>query len=505
MNSAKGTEAGLKTLTIHADRFAPVLLCPRMRGRYAPVHVGQEVDQIWLTPTPGDPAARVVVDGVTVDAGQPYGPIRLQPGRNAVTLEVTAEDGVTRCVFTPRLYRDYPGPAWRQVSGTSPWLPRDSAGELVFDGRMWLLGGYTPEPARDVWCSRDGATWTHTGEVSASRSGIDIPMTWVFDGRMWVADMDGLLFASVDGADWSLVTDQAPWRGRGAAGAATFDGRMWVMGGAAGGRFLNDVWSSGDGVHWTRELETAPWSARMIHHTPLVMDGRMWLIGGAAMGDYYPFRTYQDVWCTEDGRHWKKVLDEAPWRGRIWGSTAVYRDRLWVLGGFRSEPAWENLGDVWYSVDGVQWNELSCPATCRHSGSANAPVVVDHSRWELRHEMSVYDHDGKLWVVGGMVWPLMNDVWSLDIAGLTFVTQPVVEDFAGTRYDYRARADFNRSRGRLQYRLVDSPAWLSVDSGTGLVEGVSPGPGDVTVTVEARDAAGETACQRYTLHILPAG
>jgi hypothetical protein len=117
--------------------------------------------------------------------------------------------------------------------------------------------------------------------------------------------------------------------------------------------------------------------------------------------------------------------------------------------------------------------------------------------------MSVYAFDGKLWVVGGMVWPLMNDVWSLDIPGLTFLTQPVIEDFVGTRYVYRARADFNRSRDKVRYRLVDSPAWLRVDAETGLVEGTAPTPGDAQVTIEAGDAAGETARQSYTLHILP--
>jgi hypothetical protein len=327
---------------------------------------------------------------------------------------------------------------------------------------------------------------------------------FVFMNKMWVSDVEGVLFSSADGADWSRVTDAAPWRGRrSAAGSVVFHDRMWVLGGAAKGRFLNDIWSSNDGVHWTLEVENAPWSPRTLHNTPLVLDGKMWIIGGAATGDYYPFRTYTDVWSSPDGRNWTRVTDEAPWPGRTWGSTVVYKDRLWLLGGFRSEPTWENLGDVWYSTDGADWRRLSLPATCRHSGSSNVPVVVNNSIWAPRHEMSVYAFDGKLWVVGGMVWPLMNDVWSLDIPGLTFLTQPVIEDFVGTRYVYRARADFNRSRDKVRYRLVDSPAWLRVDAETGLVEGTAPTPGDAQVTIEAGDAAGETARQSYTLHILP--
>jgi hypothetical protein len=116
--------------------------------------------------------------------------------------------------------------------------------------------------------------------------------------------------------------------------------------------------------------------------------------------------------------------------------------------------------------------------------------------------MSVYALDGKLWVVGGMVWPLVNDVWCLEIPGLSFVTRPVVEEFVGTRYTYRARADFNAGRGGIRYRLAAGPSWLSVDPETGTVEGTAPAAGDVEVAIEARDGSGETARQNYRLHVV---
>ena len=112
-------------------------------------------------------------------------------------------------------------------------------------------------------------------------------------------------------------------------------------------------------------------------------------------------------------------------------------------------------------------------------------------------------HDGKLWVVGGNAWPLQNDVWSLEIAGLTFVTQPVVEEFATAQYTYRARADFNRSGGPVRYRLVEGADWLSVDAETGTVTGIAPEGGETRVTLEALDDTGETAQQHYALHVIP--
>jgi hypothetical protein len=500
-SAAAAGDAGLKELTLMSERFAPVKLAPRMRNRYAPVHVAQDVDVVRLTATPKDPGAEVHINGVKVPAGGESPDIPLRPGLNSATVEVTAPDGKTKIIFSPKVFRDYPGPAWKKVADKSPWMPRDSAGELVFDGRMWLIGGFTPGLVKDVWSSRDGVTWTRVGEISASRSGVDIPLAFVFKNKMWVSDADNVLYSSADGVDWSMVTDKAPWRGRGAAGGVVFRDRLWVLGGAGDGKFFNDVWSSEDGVNWTLEVKSAPWSKRTLHNTPLVLDDKMWIIGGAATGDYYPYRTYNDVWCSADGRAWKRVTDEAPWPGRTWGSAAVYKGRLWLLGGFRSEPTWENLDDVWYSADGMEWHQLTFPATCRHSGDNNAPVVVNGSVWVPRHEMSVYAFEDKLWVAGGMVWPLMNDVWRLEIPGLMFLTQPVIEDFVGTRYVYRARADFNSCRDKVRYRLVDSPAWLAVGAESGVVEGTAPAPGDVQVTVEAYDDSGETARQSYTLHI----
>ena len=499
--AAPADDARLKELSVSSEHFPPVKLAPRMRNRYAPVHVAQEVETIRLTATPVNSEAGVRIDGVVAGGDAPSREVSLLPGLNSVSIEVTAADGRTKIVYSPKLFRDHPGPRWRKLTDRAPWQPRDSAGELVFDGRLWLIGGFTPGLVKDVWSSRDGINWTRAGEIAASRSGVDIPIAFVFRDRMWVSDADGILYVSADGADWSVATDRAPWKGRGAAGGVAFHDRVWVLGGAGGGRFFNDVWSSADGRNWTLEVEKAPWSRRTIHNTPLVLDDKMWIIGGAATGDYYPYRPYNDVWCSADGRDWRRVTDQAPWPGRTWGSTVVYKGRLWLLGGFRSEPTWENLGDVWYSADGAEWQQLTFPATCRHSGDNNVPVVVNRSAWAPRHEMSAMVLDDKLYVAGGMVWPLMNDVWCLEIPGLMFTTQPVIEDFVGTRYVYRARADFNGSRDRVRYRLVEGPAWLTVGAESGVVEGEAPSAGEFPVTIEAFDEAGETARQSYTLQI----
>ena len=482
----------LKSLALNGATFTPGF--SPGRTSYT-AHVPHSVDSVTVTAELARPdttgraealRARLTVNGGPAASGEASPPVRLEVGRNLVPIEVTTQDGKTKTTYVVKVIRSYPTPTWVNVAEACPWLPRDSAGELVFKGRMWLFGGYTPEIINDVWCSADGTHWTQVGTIP-NTSGVNIPVNFVHDDRMWVSCADGALFSSPDGVDWTLATNEATWRSRYAAGGVAFADKMWVMGGLKEGCLFNDVWSSPDGVHWTLEVEEAPWSKRQIFAMAAVHDNKMWLLGGG-ITVYHPFKAYNDVWCSPDGARWTQVTPQAPWTPRIWAASAVYKNRLWVLGGFRAEPAWENFNDVWYSADGANWNQL-----------------ITETVWSPRHEVSAYVFDDKLWVVAGNAWPLQQDVWCLDVPGLVFLTQPVIEEFVTAGYCYRARADFNQSGGKVRYRLLENPAWLDIEPETGLIKGAPNALGDFPITIEAYDDAGETARQTYTLHVVPVG
>ncbi|MBI5090886.1 MAG: cadherin-like beta sandwich domain-containing protein [Candidatus Hydrogenedentes bacterium] len=475
-------DATLTSLSVDPGAISPGF-SPNRTG-YT-VHVPNAVTTLTITATPNDLHATLVVNGAPAALGQPSAPIPIEPGRTLIPIVVTAADGQTKSTYTLKAFRAYLTPSWVRVTASAPFAPRDSAGELVFNGRMWLFGGYTPDVINDVWSSEDGANWTRVGEIP-NMSGVNIPVNFVYNGKMWVVCNDGSLYSSPNGADWLLVTDQAPWRGRYAMGGAVFAGKMWVMGGMKSGALFNDVWSSTDGVRWDLETANAPWSKRQLFSLVTEFGGGLWVLGGG-ITLYHPFKAYNDIWRSPNGRDWTKVTDEAPWPGRIWTTSAVYRNRLWVFGGFRAEPVWTNLNDVWYSSDGAHWNELAAPTV-----------------WLPRHELSAYVFKDKLWVVAGNGWPLVNDVWCLDIPGLTFLTQPVIEEFVTAEYTYRSRADFNKSGGEIHYRLINSPAWLTVDARTGVVRGAPQDTGEFPVAIEAFDDTGETARQTFTLYVIPA-
>ena len=96
------------------------------------------------------------------------------------------------------------------------------------------------------------------------------------------------------------------------------------------------------------------------------------------------------------GVNWTQVSAAAPWAPRLWFSALVYREQIWVLGGWSKENG--NFGDVWTSPDGRNWTELK------------AAVI-----WKNRHEHSAVVFQDKLWLYGGYAEVLSNEVWSLDL------------------------------------------------------------------------------------------
>ncbi len=305
-------------------------------------------------------------------------------------------------------------PDWVCVTEAAGWQPRDSQGEFVYRDHMWVLGGWftphTPNP-RDVWKSPDGKSWTRTVEEAPWDHG-DLPASMVFQDKMWLMGgrilpgtvVSNRVWSSIDGAQWTLETDAAGWCPRVSPSFVVFKDRMWVMGGVEDfyqnndETLKNDVWSTADGKAWHLEVDHAPWSKRA-HAQAVVFDDRIWIMGG---GHWKPDTIpLNDVWCSENGVNWTLVTDAAPWTERMWFSLVVYRDRMWILGGWNREDG--NFDDVWYSADGENWTELE------------SSVI-----WKKRHEHSAYVFQDRIWVAGGHAEPLNSEVWSLEIPDAWF-------------------------------------------------------------------------------------
>ena len=302
---------------------------------------------------------------------------------------------------------------WVKVTDHAGWQARDSQGELVYKNHLWIFGGwfnsYEPCP-RDVWNTADGKNWKLVQQKAAWKHS-DLAMTVVFKDKMWLMggwyngrlpdhSASNEVWSSPDGVKWEQVTNNAKWTPRLAAGAVVFKDKLWILGGIEDYYFgdakslKNDVWYSSDGKKWTLATGNAGWSPRA-YHQAVVFDNKIWVFGG---GNYVPNHiAFNDVWCSDDGIHWKEVTSSAPWSPRLWFSAVVYRDRMFVLGGWSKSH--DNFGDVWYSKDGSEWKELK------------SEVI-----WKSRHEHSTFVFQDKIWIAGGFPRPLLsNEVWSLKI------------------------------------------------------------------------------------------
>ena len=111
--------------------------------------------------------AELVAAGQLVAAGSASLPVPVAPGSQDLVVEVRAPGARQGTRYTVTVVRGHRAPDWVQVAGECPFAPRDSAGELVFGGRLWLIGGYLPELVSDVWSSPDGVTWLHEGQLPA--------------------------------------------------------------------------------------------------------------------------------------------------------------------------------------------------------------------------------------------------------------------------------------------------------------------------------------------------
>lgn len=267
------------------------------------------------------------------------------------------------------------GKEWAMATSEAPWKHSDLAMALAFKDRMWMMGGWYggrlphASASNAVWSSTDGATWKNETEAAGWSPRIASGAV-VFQDRMWILggvqkyyygdvnDLRNDVWSSADGVKWEQATAKAPWHARAYHQAVAYDGKLWVMGGGNyvtrdptqpatapppkgmdkrfGYQAFNDVWSSPDGAHWTQETAAAPWSPRIWFSAAVYRD-QMWILGGASKetsaGSKDPWVNWNDVWYSNDGKNWTELKTPTIWSRRHEHSTYVFQDKLWVVGG----------------------------------------------------------------------------------------------------------------------------------------------------------------------------
>ncbi len=143
--------------------------------------------------------------------------------------------------------------------------------------------------------------------------------------------------------------------------------------------FSKDGNRTTDFNQWETVAETSNLPQRIFYGTA-VFDDKIWMIGGFDGKNYL-----NDVWNSEDGINWVRVAENSPWSPRKTSVVAVFKDEIWLLGGGvidgdpETNPTSER--EVWVTNDRKNWRRVQTDLNRKWRGT---PVVFD----------------GKLWLVG---------------------------------------------------------------------------------------------------------
>ncbi|KAE8990182.1 hypothetical protein PF011_g18452 [Phytophthora fragariae] len=272
---------------------------------------------------------------------------------------------------------------------------RDSHAAAAFADRIWIVGGvsvsyYTKRleyttTRSDVVSSPDGIEWTEVLEEAPFRRRYGHSLITFTDSSDSVERLTLIggfspepatdIWVTTDGASWTEATASTPWAGRGYHCSVVFNSKLWVLGGSP---INNDVWSTSSVLKgpW-KQQSGVPWSPRAAHacatHETMnatvgdsTREEFLFLMGG------WRDTSLRDVWRMDSSGNWEMMTESAPWEPRAWFPVVSFDSRtngdvqlgprLWVLGGGIVGNGIEKMypfSDVWYTRDGVEWIEAS--------------------------------------------------------------------------------------------------------------------------------------------------
>jgi hypothetical protein len=289
--------------------------------------------------------------------------------------------------------------SWTKVTDSTALPGAYNFPVFVVRNQMWA---FHPQ---GHWYSPDGKNWTKSelplaglnpGYQKYVQFNDAVYALGTMEGNYTNMRLGSRISRTIDLKRWEVLAEQSNLPARVFYGAFAFKGKIWLMGGFDGKQYYNDVWNSPDGVRWTRVTEHAGWSTRNIM-AAVVFKERMWVIGGGLIDGTPPDgQTRDDVWSSTDGVTWTRVSNRM---ARIWGgSPVVYDGKLWLVGANRDGNF---MRATLVTEDGTSWREQEAPWTPR---GAPAVWVFDNKIYMTGGKYSVTENGEIKFIYSNDVW-----------------------------------------------------------------------------------------------------
>lgn len=237
---------------------------------------------------------------------------------------------------------------WEMVNQETPYEPYSPV--TVHNNRIVAVGKAT-------WETDDGRNWTRMTETGDPRPLASESPILSFGERLMIVYENGVYLRK--GNAWRFVA--APWGDRVSLGAAIWNDRLFVVGGA--GRYSSDTPETG----------------------------------------YPQYTTLNDVWSTADPSDptaWVLHTRSAPWLPRMWPCLLAHEGWLYLTSGYDNTLA-RNLSDTWRTSDGRTWHH-----------------VFVREEYPARHAPTLFSRGNEIYLVAGNTnvdGSVQNDVWALGL------------------------------------------------------------------------------------------
>jgi hypothetical protein len=263
---------------------------------------------------------------------------------------------------------------WSEITSRAAFPQGYNYPVFVLNSEMFALnnGG---------WISKDGKNWTKTaltesGLNSAYQKYVQfkdaVYALGTMQGNYLNMQLSSRISRTRDFRTWETLAEKSNLPERVFYGAVSFKGKIWLIGGWDGKNYYNDVWNSEDGVNWQRVAQKTAWTPRTAR-VVVVFQGRIWLFGGSVIDGEKTTnpKSGEEVWSSADGVDWTRVEINSP--RPVGGTPVVFDDKLWMVGANRNTG---NFGSaVFVSDDGLNWQEQAAPWSPR--GAVAVWVVGD--------------------------------------------------------------------------------------------------------------------------------